>query len=67
MEAYLALSKIEPKKVVWHQKAADLYEQLGSFSSAKKQYKAILNIDPKNSNARKKYVELSKKALNGSK
>jgi tetratricopeptide (TPR) repeat protein len=68
VEAYLALSKIEPKKISWYQKSADLYEQLGKFSRAKKQYEAILKIDPKNKKARKRYVELSKmKAISGSK
>lgn len=66
VEAYLALSKIEPKNIIWHQKTADLYEQLGKYASAKKQYEAILKIAPKNDKARKKYVELSKKAINKS-
>ncbi len=39
VEAYLALSKIEPKKVVWHQKAADLYKQLGKYSREKNSMK----------------------------
>lgn len=67
VEAYLALSKIEPRKVIWHQKSADLYKQLGKYSREKIQYEAILKIDPKNKKARKRYVELSKmRAIKGS-
>jgi len=66
VEAYLALSRIEPKKIIWHQKAAILFEQLGKLAKAKKQYAAILEIDPNNKTARKKYVEISKKAISNS-
>jgi len=67
LSAYQALSKIEPKKIIWHQKTADLYENLGKLSKAKKEYEAILKIDPKNKRARKRYVEISKmKVINGS-
>lgn len=66
VEAYLALAEIEPKKIIWHEKAAILYEQLGKLSKAKKQYEAVLKIDPQNKTARKKYVEISKKAVSNS-
>ncbi len=59
IEAYIELSRLEPKNIVWHQKIALLYEQLGKLDKARNEYKKILGIDSKNSQAKQKYVELS--------
>ncbi len=63
LEAYKELSKLEPKKVLWHQKTAELYEDLNRLEKAREQYKIILQLNPNNKQAKRKYVELSKKLI----
>lgn len=63
LEAYQELAALEPRKILWHQKAAELYEQLGRLKKARQKYHDILDIDPANAAARKKYLDLSKQSL----
>ncbi len=42
---------------------AYLYEDLGKLDNARDEYKAILAIEPKNAEAKQKYVELSKRKI----
>jgi hypothetical protein len=42
---------------------AALHEQLGNITKARDTYKAVIAIDPKNTQARQKYVELSKRMV----
>ncbi|MBM4309538.1 MAG: tetratricopeptide repeat protein [Deltaproteobacteria bacterium] len=63
LAAYQALSGLEPKNTVWLLKTAGLYEQTGNVAKARDTYKAVLDINPQHAQARKKYVELSKKMI----
>jgi tetratricopeptide (TPR) repeat protein len=63
LAAYQALSGLEPKNTVWLLKAAGLHEQLGNTAKARDTYKAVLDINPQHTQARQKYVELSKKMV----
>jgi len=63
LASYQALSGLEPKNTVWLLKTAGLYEQTGNVAKARDTYKAVLDINPQHAQARKKYVELSKKMI----
>ena len=63
LAAYQALNGLEPKNIFWLQKMAALHEQLGNIAKARDTYKAVLDIDPKHTQARQKYVDLSKKLI----
>lgn len=63
LAAYQALNGLEPKNIFWLQKMAALYEQLGNIAKARDTYKAVLDINPKHTQARQKYVELSKRLV----
>lgn len=63
LAAYQALNGLEPKNTVWLLKAAGLYEETGTIAKARDTYKAVLDINPQHTQARKKYVELSKKMI----
>jgi tetratricopeptide (TPR) repeat protein len=63
--AYKNLSKAEPKKVLWHQKLAYLYEDLNRIDDAMGEYKTILDLDPGNAEAKQKRVELAKRKIKG--
>ncbi len=63
LAAYQALSGLEPKNTVWLLKTAGLHEQLGNTAKARDTYKAVLDINPQHTQARQKYVELSKKMV----
>ena len=63
LAACTALNVLDPKNIVWLQKMAGLYEQLGDIARARDTYKALLDINPKHAQARRKYVELSKKLV----
>jgi len=63
LAAYKNLSKAEPKKILWHQKLAYLFEDLSKIDEAMGEYKAILNLDPTNAEAKQKRVELAKRKI----
>ena len=63
LAAYQALNGLEPKNIFWLQKIAALHEQLGNIAKARDTYKAVLDIDPKHTQARQKYVDLSKRLV----
>lgn len=63
LAAYRGLAKAEPKKVLWHQKLAYLYEDLNKIDEAMGEYKAILDLDPANAEAKQKRVELAKRKI----
>ncbi len=53
----------EPKKILWHQKLAYLYEDVNKIDDAMGEYKAILALDPANAEAKQKRVELAKRKI----
>ena len=63
LQAYKNLAKAEPKKVLWHQKLAYLYEDANKVDDAMGEYKTILDLDPANAEAKLKRVELAKRKI----
>ena len=63
LQAYKSLAKAEPKKVLWHQKLAYLYEDANKVDDAMGEYKIILELDPANAEAKQKRVELAKRKI----
>ena len=63
LDAYRDLSKAEPRKVLWHQKMAYLYEDLSRIDNAMDEYKSILELEPSNAEAKQKRVELAKRRI----
>lgn len=61
--AYKKLARVEPKKILWHQKLAYLYEDVENIDGAMTEYKTILTLDPANTEAKQKRVELAKRKI----
>jgi tetratricopeptide (TPR) repeat protein len=61
--AYKKLVAAQPKKMLWHQKLAYLYEEVDRIDDAMGEYKAILALDPANAEAKQKRVELAKRKI----
>ncbi len=63
IKAYKELSRIEPMKVLWHQRLAALYEEQGNLAAAKKEYRAVLKLNPNDKVAKQKMLDISIKSL----
>jgi tetratricopeptide (TPR) repeat protein len=63
LDAYKKLARAEPKKVLWRQKLAYLYEDVNRIDDAMAEYKTILDLDPANAEAKQKRVELAKRKI----
>ncbi|MBN2108720.1 MAG: tetratricopeptide repeat protein [Deltaproteobacteria bacterium] len=61
--AYKKLAATQPKKILWHQKLAYLYEEVNKIDDAMAEYKAVLALDPANAEAKQKRVELAKRKI----